>query len=67
MTSKYSEITIDELLKDLRDSIEDIINCKKAIALGMTDHKGLHWRADKNEEFITTIQNEIKERIANGV
>ncbi len=57
-------IPIKELKKDLKESLEDIDVCIKAIALGITQYSGgeVQKRLDDNKHFTKVITTEIERR-----
>lgn len=65
MTEKLADIPKWELIKDLRDSIDDLVYAEKAIVLGlMTTRSGqVQNRIDGNRHFINVIISELDRRI----
>ena len=54
----------EELEKDLKDSIADIVICSKALAIGIKEHKGtsVQERLKDNKYFVEVISKELDRR-----
>jgi hypothetical protein len=62
-----TKIPIEELKKDLQESIEDIANCKFAIKNGIAEYSGglVEERIRDNKHFVEVITEELNRRKLN--
>ena len=60
------EIPTEELLKDLRESLQDIEACKAGLACGLTESCGtpIQYRLEQNQYFVKVITAELERRSA---
>lgn len=58
------QIPNEELLTDLRESIEDVELCYKALAVGITQYDGgsVRYRLGTNVQIIQVIKEELNRR-----
>ena len=63
-SKKYAHISLGELLKDLKESLYDIVVCEAAIAMGITTYSAgnVQERLDKNKQFVKVIELELERR-----
>ncbi len=61
---EIEKIPTDELLKDKEDSLTDIEVCKKALLVGITEHKGMltQTRLEINQKIVDKINSELERR-----
>lgn len=61
---KIAKIPTDELISDLKDTAEDIVICKAALGLGVTEYSGgsVQDRLDANLKIQKVIEAELSRR-----
>jgi uncharacterized protein YijF (DUF1287 family) len=57
-------ISTAELIRDQREALQDIENCKSALHVGVTTYSGgsVQWRLEQNLKHIAVIDEELRRR-----